>query len=348
MSTALAVTESTVDNVIQNFLNDDSSQYKKELLDIGNLARTEFNNNSLLMKTKLGELLQNDDGAFIEKNLVKMNVTLSKINPAGNVQITIIRKIFGEGNSTKRLAKIVSKYNSAEKTIEIISEALHKGQTTLWNNNKELQHLEKALKDQAGFVECNIQLLQTAVNALQKKVISQPDNKEIDLMLNNLLIKLQDFKIMQEVTAQSIISIQISYCNNELLSQSVDRVCDITLQLMYSSLSIKAALENQKKVLEAVKSTKEFASNLLLQNAETLEKTVEQTNSIYSDPLLDIDKLKEAHKKLVGIIENSIDITGKNRTKLLSTIKELNEMPELRLINTKLLPTTDKIPKPKA
>jgi len=347
METISVTSENDINNTVSNFFGNNPTQYKQELLDVGKTTMAIFNSKTSLIKTRMSKLLdEKEANSAIEKNLVKMKMTLVKICPTTNkttLVSSILTRIFGEGNNSKKLIKVVSKYQSAEKIIDEIRKALHSGQQTLQLNNKELEELKNSLEDQLKCIKDDSIVLQIILEKLKNKEFKQKNKEKIDKMTNKLLIKLQDFKIMEEATIQFIMSINMANDNNSLLSDAVDRTCDITLQLMYSSLSIKAGIENQKKVINAMNATQKFASDLLIQNANNLQSVVDQTNEIYTSPVLDINKLKEAHNKLVEIVENNINIVTKNKNKLLTTIKELDNFKPLSIIDINKDFSNDKV-----
>jgi len=336
------VEENDVDATINGLLEDVDKVHKYELMEFGASAQKSFNSKSTLLKTQLGNLLNSKNASTtIDKDLGNMQMALSKINVNKITRTGIVKKLFGEGNTSKRLMKMATKYQSREKLINTIGNRLHEGQNILHNDNSELRRIEGGLIDQKATLGKYVKMMRIIVDKLQEKLaereLDTDKKEEIGSMLNSILIKLQDFKVMHQATSQFIVSTHTIFENNHLLSKAVDRVCNTSMQLIHTSLSIQAALENQKKVMEATKATQEFTSDLLIQNADSLREATEQTNEIYSSPVLNIEKLKKAHQKMIDTISSTVDVTNEHRSRLLSTVKELDEMPQITMNDTKHL-----------
>lgn len=321
METLIPEVVNNTEALVAQFMND-SDQHRAELLDLGSTVQEVFADDSRLIKSKMETLVPK--GSPIEDNLVKMQKSLVKIN-----KDSITGKffgLFGDGDASRKLARMVARYKSSEKTIESIKTALEEGQNILQVDNVELKSLKNFLMTRLVFLKTNILILQDVIDQLKERLKSYEGDKEsAEKMLNTLLIRLVDFKTIEEATNQQAVSIEITHDNNMMLSESVKRVCNITLSLMFVTMSIQSSMGNQKRVIEATKATQEFASDLMVQNATSLETNMAETEELYTSPALNIEKLKEANKKLITVIANSKKITKKNRVKLLTMIEELNK-----------------------
>lgn len=317
----VVIEENNTEALVTQFM-DDSDQHKAELLGVGDNIQDVFAGDSRLIKSKLEKLVPK--GSPIEDNLVKMQKSLVKVNKEGIVGNFL--GLFGDGDASNKLARMVARYKSSEKTIESIKKALEEGQSILQKDNVELKELKDFLISRLVFLKTNILILQSIIDQLKERLKDYEGDKEpAEKMLNTLLIRMIDFKTIEEATKQQAVSIEITHDNNIMLHESVKRVCNITLSLMFVTMSIQSAMGNQKRVMEATKATQEFASDLMVQNATSLENNLAETEELYTSPVLNIEKLKEAHTKLSTVVANSKNITQKNRTKLLSMIEEINK-----------------------
>jgi uncharacterized protein YaaN involved in tellurite resistance len=317
----VVIEENDTEALVAQFMND-SNQHKTELLDVGSNIQDVFASDSRLIKSKLEKLVPK--GSPIEDNLVKMQKSLVKVNKEGIVGGFL--GLFGDSDASKKLTRMVARYKSSEKTIESIKKALEEGQNILQKDNVELKELKDFLISRLIFLKTNILILQSIIDQLKEKLKDYEGDKEpAEKMLNTLLIRMVDFKTIEEATKQQAVSVEITHDNNIMLHESVKRVCNITLSLMFVTMSIQSAMGNQKRVMEATKATQEFASDLMVQNATSLESNMAETEELYTSPVLNIKRLKEAHTKLSTVIVNSKSITQRNRTKLLTMIEEINK-----------------------
>jgi uncharacterized protein YaaN involved in tellurite resistance len=316
----VVVEENDTKVLVEQFMAN-SDQHKAELLDLGSTVQDVFAGDSRLIKNKLENLVPK--GSPIEDNLVKMQQSLVKVNK--DSWTGSFFGLFGDGDASKKLARMVARYKSSEKTIESIKTALEEGQNILQIDNVELKGLKDFLMARSVFLKTNIITLQGVIDQLKERLKDYEGDKEpAEKMLNTLLIRMVDFKTIEEATKQQTTSIEITYDNNIMLHESVKRVCNITLSLMFVTMSIQSVMGNQKRVIEATKATQEFASDLMVQNATSLETNMAETEDLYVSPVLNIEKLREANRKLNTVVANSKEITKKNRTKLLNMIEKIN------------------------
>lgn len=317
----IVVEENDTKGLVEQFMAN-SDQHRAELLDIGSTIHDVFAGDSRLIKSKLETLVPKRSP--LEDNLINMQKSLVKVNKDSLTGRFF--GLFGEGDAFKKLARMVARYKSSEKTIENIKEALEEGQNILQADNIELKRLKDFLIARLIFLKTNILTLQDVIDHMRESLENYEGDKEpVEKMLNTLMIRMVDFRTIEEATKQQAVSIEITHDNNMMLHESVKRVCNITLSLMFVTMSIQSAMGNQKRVIEATRATQEFASDLMVQNATSLEINMAETEDLYVSPVLNIEKLRLANKKLTTVVADSKKITKKNRTKLLTMIEEINK-----------------------
>ena len=91
------------------------------------------------------------------------------------------------------------------------------------------------------------------------ELVADPENEDklslLESVQNAAAIRTQDLRTMEQVNIQFFVSIDMTVNNNKMLSQSIARTLTVTTNLLTVGLSLQSALVNQKKAIEATKST---------------------------------------------------------------------------------------------
>ena len=64
-------------------------------------------------------------------------------------------------------------------------------------------------------------------------------------------------------------------------------------------LAIQTALARQRRVLEATQRTREFLADLIVANASTIKQHTAEIGDIYTNPVIAIEKIEQAHNDLI-------------------------------------------------
>jgi uncharacterized protein YaaN involved in tellurite resistance len=122
---------------------------------------------------------------------------------------------------------------------------------------------------------------------------------------------------MENIHEQFYTSIEMTRDNNDMLISIVQRMLTMGMNVVNISFAIYAALERQKKVIEAVKGTKEFIGNRIEQNAMAINNHVKEIGDLYKEPVVAMDKLASGINQLMLAIDavNQLKAEGVERAR---------------------------------
>ena len=104
---------------------------------------------------------------------------------------------------------------------------------------------------------------------------------------------------MEEVHVQFFVSVEMTRQNNTRLGQSVERTLALGINVVMVGLAIQTALARQRRVLEATQRTREFLADLIVANASTIKQHTAEIGDIYTNPVIAIEKIEQAHNDLI-------------------------------------------------
>ena len=118
----------------------------------------------------------------------------------------------------------------------------------------------------------------------------------------------QDLRTMEQVDLQEAVSMNMTVTNNMDLADAIERTVTVVRPLMVVGLAIQAALANQKRAIEAVKATQDYAGQLLVANAEAIEKQTQEIGDLTQNASVALTKVEEAYHKVLSAIDKADEI----------------------------------------
>ncbi len=91
------------------------------------------------------------------------------------------------------------------------------------------------------------------------------------------------------VLQQSLASVDLIIENNDKLEEAIFNAITMTKNIITVTASIQLALNNQQKVIKAVRNVNEATESMLLSNAELLKQNTEQTLKTLEEPAIAIE-----------------------------------------------------------
>ena len=112
-----------------------------------------------------------------------------------------------------------------------------------------------------------------------------------------------------EAHVQYLVSIAISWQNNNRLGQAVERTLALASNVVTVGLAIQSALIRQKRVVEANVRTREFLGDLVAANAGAIRQHNQEIGDLYNNPVISMEKVTQAHNDLI----EALTIAGRLR-----------------------------------
>ncbi|NIV35615.1 MAG: hypothetical protein GWN58_41035 [Anaerolineae bacterium] len=302
---------------------------------LGREAQREASAKLDLLKTRVSALMKDlgGEGAGIPKNLIKLRKTMDEINPnrlsePKRAFLGLIKKIPKLGDV---LVTIAHKYETVQAQIDAIIAGLYSGKDHLLKDSIELDQLYEAVKEQQVVLQKNAYLGEMIIKRLEAELESVTDEtrrQRLRNVLHKVAMRVQDLRTMEQVNTQFFVSIDMTIDNNDRLSDSIDRTVMVSRNLLTIGIAIRAALANQQRALKAVEDTQEFASEMLAANAAAIKKQTEEIGDLQNNPVLALDKVRQAYDDLLAAMDESERIRNAGVESAKQSITVLTGMSE--------------------
>lgn len=319
------------DSIVKDSINRDmvdrfAEQEQNESIQISNMVRGNLSN-----------FEANDKPVF--DALSSLKSTVDDINP-NNFKLSFFDKIFGKANF---MQKYFQKFQDNKELLSSIINKLDEGKQVLLNDNVALEieverskELVKKLQSQLSialeaneYVESilsndsksittpllesknNTQEIQNATDSIptiHAEVIEKELTQEKKLEIQNQILfplkqKITDFQQQILVHTQGEIAIKTLINNNKELANSVDRTKSVTLNALNVAIIIAQGLDQQERVLKAVKDINTQTSELISQTSNKLKQQGQAIQEGAANAMLDMEKLKTAFDNVLEAME---------------------------------------------
>ena len=249
-----------------------------------------------------------DSKSQISSNLVKLRRTVEDLDPTQ-------QGLFGKknlwgtlpfGNS---LRDYFHKYESGQKNLDAIIQALYAGQDQLQKDNAALEQEKANIWAIKGRLEQYIYMSAALDNQVTAKITalqsSDPDRaKELqEDVLFYVRQKRQDLLTQLAVNTQGYLAMDLVKKNNVELIKGVDRATTTTVSALRTAIIVAQALNNQKLVLNQINALNTTTSNLIESTSEMLKQQSGQVYQQAADSTVQLQKLQAAFNNIYQSID---------------------------------------------
>jgi uncharacterized protein YaaN involved in tellurite resistance len=264
-----------------------------------------------LMNTRLGSLLDETGSAkAIATDLVDLRTALGRLDPhfghRGLAARTVGSVPFLRNRAlVRRLTKIAVRHEPISKQITVVETRLREGRRLLARDNVELRQLYEDVESQQETIKrqtFTAEVLLHELTALEE-TDDALERDRIQATMHDVATRVQDLYTMQEVHLQYFVSIELTRQNNNRLGQAVDRTITLATNVVTVGLAIQSALVRQRNVKEATERTREFLGEMVAQNAAAIRQQTDSIGDLYTEPVIAMDKLQQAHDDLLAALD---------------------------------------------
>ena len=290
--------------------------------------------------------------------LASLKNAVNNINP-NNFKLSFFDKLFGKNF----MKKYLQKFQENQSLLDSIIKELEESKQTLLRDNVALEieatknaELTARIKDQLklaieanDFIESLLANQATTQNtqALLDKTHTSETNSNTDSMQvvyatekeltpekrleiqNQILFplkqKITDFQQQIIVHTQGEIALKTIINNNKELANSVDRTKSVTLNALNVAIITTQGLNQQQRVLQAVKDINTQTSELIAQTGEKLKQQGVAIQEGAANAMLDMDKLKNAFNDVMSAMEDTQNFKINALPKMQENIKLYNQ-----------------------
>lgn len=238
----------------------------------------------------------------------------------------LLSRLFGVKSE---IEKFIDRYDDVKTQIETITDDLERHKTVLLTDVVSLDKLYGANLEYFRTLEVYIaagraklkELDEQVIPALARQVEARDDVieaqklRDLRAARDDLERRVHDLLLTRAVTMQSLPSIRLVQENDKSLVTKINSTIANTVPLWKQQLAQAVTIWRSGKAAEAVKAATDLTNDLLRANAENLQKVNRQVREQVERGVFDIETVKEAHRRLIETIQDSLAIADEGKRK---------------------------------
>jgi uncharacterized protein YaaN involved in tellurite resistance len=242
-----------------------------------------------------------DAGSHVSQSLLELRREIEDLDPS---KASGVRKLLGIIPFGDKLRDYFHRYESAQKQLNAILNALYRGQDELRKDNAALEqekvHLWETMQRLAQYVYVAEHLDASLSAKIGEIEATDPDRAKS--LRNDVLFyvrqKHQDLLTQLAVSIQGYLAIDLVRKNNIELIKGVDRATTTTISALRTAVIVAQALANQKLVLDQITALNTTTSNLIETTSKLLAQQSVAINEQAASSTIGIDKLEAAFQNI--------------------------------------------------
>jgi uncharacterized protein YaaN involved in tellurite resistance len=267
------------------------------------------------------------EGGQVAESLVQLRHQIEDLDPS---KASGVRKLLGIIPFGDKLRDYFHRYESAQKQLNAILNALYRGQDELRKDNAALEqekvHLWETMQRLAQYVY----VAEHLDSALEARIaeIDATDHERATALRNDVLFyvrqKHQDLLTQLAVSIQGYLAMDLIRKNNIELIKGVDRATTTTLAALRTAVIVAQALANQKLVLDQITALNTTTSNLIESTSKLLATQSVAVNEQAASSTLGIDKLEAAFTNIYQTMDAIDTFKVQALSSMQTTVDTLN------------------------
>ena len=247
-------------------------------------------------------------GSKVSTSLVDLRRQVEELDPTRQGMMGG-HKFLGVIPFGNRVRDYFSKYQSAQKNLDAIIQALYHGQEELQRDNATVEQEKVNLWQMKGRLEQYAFMASKLDEALEARVrtLELSDPEKARRLQEDVLFyvrqKRTDVLTQLAVNMQGYLALDLVRKNNQELIKGVDRATTTTVAALRTAVMVAQALTNQRLVLDQITALNTTTSNLIESTSTMLR---EQTGQVYSQAAsatVDVQKLQTAFNNIYATMD---------------------------------------------
>lgn len=229
-----------------------------------------------------------------------------------------LSRLFGKGK--EQLQKILSKYDTMNKEIDVIYQEITKYEQEMKKNTLELeqmyeQNLEyfKSLSEHIAAIEVKLEDLKPELSKLEMR--SSEGDQEAIMELESLQRAIElleqrryDLEMAQQVSFQAAPQIRLMQQGNNHLIAKINSAFVTTIPIFKQGLIHAVTIQRQKLVSDSMQELDKRTNEMLLRNAENIRRNSAEIARTASQPSIKIETIENTWKTILAGIEETKQI----------------------------------------
>jgi uncharacterized protein YaaN involved in tellurite resistance len=294
-----------------NVILQDGSDAQKKIVDFSDTA---------LNKVKTKDLGQ------VGNMVTNLVVELKSFNTNEEDKGGIFNMFKKTGN---KIATLKTRYDSVEKNVDKISDALEDHQIQLMKDITLLDELYKHnltnYKQLTMYILAGKKKLEEARNVELPKLVEKaqrtglPEDSQAAndyaSFCDRFDKKLHDLELTRMISVQMGPQIRLIQNNDTLMSEKIQSTLMNTIPLWKSQMVLALGIEHSKQAMEAQREVTEMTNELLKKNADTLKMATIETAKESEKGIVEIETLQHTNKQLIDTLDEVMKIHDEGREK---------------------------------
>ncbi len=235
----------------------------------------------------------------------------------------------------KKIRNYFQKYESAQTQLNAIMKSLIAGQDELGKDNATLQQEKQKQWNVMGQLNQYISLAQGIDNELvgQISALKQAGNVQAaSVMEADMLFAVrqrhQDLLTQLAVSIQGYMAMELVRKNNVELIKGVERARTTTFTALQTAITVAAALDNQRLVLDQLDAMKSTTEDTILATAALLQQQTLRVHEQASSPAISVEVLTKAFDDIFATLDAVDTFRVKANDTMASSIGQITSQVE--------------------
>ena len=247
-----------------------------------------------------------------------------------------IKRLFNKGK--EQLEKILSKYDTMNKEIDIVYNEIQKYELEMKRNTMELEQMYdqnlnyfQSLSEHVAAIEVKLQQLQPLIPSLEKRA-NEGDQEaimELETLKRNMELLEQrryDLEMAQQVSFQAAPQIRMIQQGNNHLIGKINSAFVTTIPIFKQGLIHAVTIQRQKLVADSMNELDKRTNEMLIRNAENIRQNSIDIARSAGNPSIKIETIETTWQTIMSGIEETKQIqaeTVRNREEGRKRIEQL-------------------------
>lgn len=271
--------------------------------------------------------------------LNNLNKIMDKFDPKDFVEEKkggFLTRLFNKGK--EQLERILSKYDSMNKEIDVIFNEIQKYEVEMKRNTVDLEHLYdqnlnyfQTLSKYIAAIEVKADQVRATLPALEQKAqtgdqLAAMEYESMQRAVDLLEQRRYDLEMAQQVSFQSAPQIRLMQQGNNHLIGKINSAFVTTIPIFKQGLIHAVTLQRQKLIADSMSELDRRTNEMLVRNAENISKNSVNIARTAGSPSIKIETIETTWQTIMSGIQETKQIqaeTAKNREEGRKRIEQL-------------------------
>ncbi len=311
----VASVQPEVDKFFQNLMdkNKDAAEKTATIYTLGRKAETTKNE---FLDRQMKELMTGEGNGQLANGLLNLRDQIAKLDPnlyfgdksIGGFGSRLARRLAGDNEFFKKLVrKYLDQYTSSETVIQEIVLGLQEGGKKLQRNNITLGGEKTQMRSDVEQLKKAIAFGQLLDEKIEKAIAEATDAEWKQILSEEILFPLRQrinsLRKTRVAKANGILTYEMIVRTNQQLINGILNA-DQVIEILKIAITEKLAIQDAKKVNEAIAALDKLAGDLLVETSEDLHKVVLEVYKVAAQAGIPIQQLIIAHQNVLATIKD--------------------------------------------